>query len=172
MTPPRPPGYSSVTPWIIVVGAADFLDFLSSAFDAQEQGRVANPDGTIGHAETRIGDAVVMVLDRQQDWPATPQFLRLYVDDATASWERAVEAGCRTVTPLTSLAHGEVLGRLVDPWDNLWWIQQHVEDVAFEDLLARMAEPATMETMTMVQDSLEEEMRRRRQDETGPTIAT
>jgi PhnB protein len=70
-----PDGYHSVTPFVIVKGAARFLDFMADAFDAKEMGRVTGADGAIGHVETRIGDSVVMTFDSKEDWPATPAFL-------------------------------------------------------------------------------------------------
>ena len=93
-----PEGYHSVTPFVIVKGAARFLDFMADAFDAKEIGRVIGADGAIGHAETRIGDSVVMTFDAKEDWPATPAFLRLYVDDVDAVYERALAAGATSVT--------------------------------------------------------------------------
>src|SRR5690349_13930588 len=90
-----PDGYYTVTPWIIVKGAAQLIDFLKEAFDAQEPegARVMNEDGqTIGHAEVHIGDSVVMVFDAKENWPETPCFLRLYVENGNLVYERALRA--------------------------------------------------------------------------------
>jgi hypothetical protein len=84
-----PEGYGSVTPYLIVKGVAPFLDFLKEAFGAAERGRVHNDDGTIGHAEVRIGDSVVMMFDAKEGWPETPSFLTLYVEDCDeVLWDR------------------------------------------------------------------------------------
>ena len=88
-SPSIPEGYYTVTPFVIVKGAARFLDFMAEAFDAKELARVVGDDGEIGHAETRIGDSVVMAFDAKDGWPDTPAFLRLYVEDC----ERDVRAG-------------------------------------------------------------------------------
>src|SRR4029453_17800788 len=87
-----PEGYHSVTPWMIGSDTAGLIDFLVAAFGAEELGRMADENGLIGHAEVRIGDSVVMMFDRP-DWPPTPAFLRLYVDDIHATGARAGEAG-------------------------------------------------------------------------------
>ena len=117
-----PEGYHSVTPFVIVRGAARFLDFMADAFDAKEMGRVTGADGTIGHAETRIGDSVVMTFDAKADWPATPAFLRLYVDDVDAVYERALSAGATSVTKPTDMPWGDRTSRVRDPLGNLWWL--------------------------------------------------
>src|SRR3954468_24453087 len=88
-----PEGYTTVTPWIISRDTAAVIDYLRRAFGAEELGRVIDTRGVIGHAEVRIGDAIVMLFDGDPSWPATPAFLRLYVEDARAVHRQAVEAG-------------------------------------------------------------------------------
>jgi PhnB protein len=102
---------------------------VKEAFGAQETARVHNEDGTIGHAEFRIGDSVVMAFDAKQGWPETPGFLRLYVEDGDAVYRRALEAGAGSVTEMTDLFFGDRVGRVRDPLGNLWWIQTRLEDV-------------------------------------------
>lgn len=72
-----PDGYATVTPWIISPDTDGLLDYLHRAFGAEELDRFVTDEGVIGHAETRIGDAVVMAFDARPDWPPTPAFLRL-----------------------------------------------------------------------------------------------
>jgi uncharacterized glyoxalase superfamily protein PhnB len=156
-----PEGYTTVTPWIIVRGAAEFIDFLKQAFEAEEIGRLSGPDGSIVHAEVRIGTAIVMVFDTREGWPETHQFLRLYVEDAPAMIERALAAGGRLVTTLTDLGFGDRVGRFADPWDNLWWVQERMEDVGAEEAGRRMQMPAYAEAMGYVMQSLDDEMKRR-----------
>lgn len=152
-----------VTPWIIVHGASDLLAFLADVFGAVEVGRVDGPDGTIGHAETRIGDDVVMVVDSREGWVATPSFLRVYVDDVAAAVARAAAAGAQVVTRPTALPVGETVARLSDPWGNLWWLHERVEDLEVTEMIHRMSAPAALETMTAFEESLDAEMRRRAQ---------
>ncbi len=71
---PIPEGYHSVTPYLIVEGAAELLDFVKSAFGAEERFRMPAPNGTIGHAEVKIGDSIVMVADAGDEWPAMPAY--------------------------------------------------------------------------------------------------
>jgi pimeloyl-ACP methyl ester carboxylesterase len=84
---PVPEGYYTVTPWIISRDTAQLLDFVKEAFGAKEIARIHNEDGTIGHAEFRIGDSVVMAFDAKEEWPDTPGFLRLYVEDGDAVYD-------------------------------------------------------------------------------------
>jgi PhnB protein len=111
-----PEGYGTVTPWIIVRDCAGFLDYLKRAFGAEELARLPDESGKIGHAEARIGDSIVMTFDAGDDWPETPAFLRLYVEDGDAVHRQAVTAGGVSVTEMTDLFFGERAGRVRDPW--------------------------------------------------------
>jgi len=147
---PVPDGYTTVTPWIISQDAAGVIDYLKTAFDAVELGRMTDDEGRIGHAEVRIGDAVVMLFDARPEWPPTPAFLRLYVEDADAVHRRAVEAGGESVSRVTHLFFGDRVGRVRDPFGNLWWIQTHIEDVSEEEMGRRMGDPVFTEAMDYV----------------------
>jgi uncharacterized glyoxalase superfamily protein PhnB len=81
---PIPEGYHTVTPWIISKATVRLLDFGKEAFGAEELARVHVEDGSVGHAEVRIGDSVVMMFDAKADWPETPCFLRLHLEDCDA----------------------------------------------------------------------------------------
>jgi PhnB protein len=112
-TTTMPGGKSTVTPYVAAKGAATFLDFVEQAFDTDTALRVLNQDGTIGHAEVRIGDSVIMAFDAQPDWPDTPSFLSVYVDDVDAVVARALAAGAVIVTEVaTSRIVGDRGGRI------------------------------------------------------------
>jgi PhnB protein len=148
---PVPDGYATVTPWVISRDSARLIDFVVEAFGANEIARVPNEDGTIGHAEVRIGDSVVMMFDARPEWPDTPAFLRLYVEDGDAVFGRALAAGATSVTDLTELGWGDRVGRVRDPLGNLWWIQQRVAELTPEEIGQRMTEPRFVEAMRYVQ---------------------
>ncbi len=80
-----PGGKSSVTPYVAAKGAARFLEFVEQTFATDTALRVLNEDGTIGHAEVKIGNSVIMVFDSQPDWPDTPSFLSVDVETSTRS---------------------------------------------------------------------------------------
>lgn len=147
---PVPAGYTTVTPWIISPDTGAVIDYLTAAFDASEIARVVGDDGSIGHAEVRIGDAIVMLFDSREDWPPTPTFLRLYVPDADETFRRAVAAGGTPVTEVTHLAFGDRIGRVRDPFGNLWWIMTRVEDVPEEEIWRRFGDPEWKAAMDYV----------------------
>lgn len=124
-----PEGYHTVCPWIIPKGAAQLIRFLEEVFEAKEvrEARIPDTDGLLIHSEVRIGDSVVMIFDSKDDWPATPSFLQVYVEDAAAVLGRATTAGCETVTELSDFVYGMKLARFRDPWGNLWWIFEQGE---------------------------------------------
>ena len=134
------PGYGTVTPFVIVRGAAEFIEFTTRAFDAEELGRMGE-DGAIGHAEVRIGDSVVMMFDSKPDWPWTPSFLRLYVPDCDATLRQAVDAGATVLTPPGDMPWGDRSCRVRDPFGNLWWVMTHVEDLTPEEEGRRWGDP-------------------------------
>jgi PhnB protein len=146
-----PEGYTTVTPWIISPDTAAVIDYLKAAFDAEELGRVVDARGVIGHAEVRIGDAMVMLFDSGPTWPATPAFLRLYVEDAHATHRQAVAAGGASISEVTHLAFGDLVGRVRDPFGNVWWIQTRIEDVSPEELERRFGDPAFTAAMEYMQ---------------------
>ncbi|WP_318212145.1 MULTISPECIES: VOC family protein [unclassified Streptomyces] len=148
-----PQGYHTVTPWIISRDTVRLIDFLRRAFDAEELSCLAGEDGSIQHAEVRIGDSVVMMFDARPEWPATPGFLRLYVEDADAVHRRAVAAGGTSVTEVTHLFFGDRVGRVRDPLGNLYWIQTRVEDVSPEEAERRLGDPEFTKAMEYVQSA-------------------
>lgn len=148
---PTPAGYTTVTPWIVSRDTAGLISFLEQAFDAEELARVVGDDGSIGHAEVRIGDAVVMMFDSRDHWIDTPAFLRLYVEDSIATQEQAVAAGATEVTEQTELFFGDRVGRVRDPFGNLWWIQARLEDLSIDELTRRSQLPEYVASMEYVQ---------------------
>lgn len=147
-----PEGYHTVTPWLITRGhTAELIDFILEVFDATDLGRVGEAPN-IGHAEVRIGDSVVMLFD-VPDWPKTPAFLRLYVEDDHATLEKATKLGATVVTEPTELFWGDRISRFTDPFGNLWWIHQRVTEPTAEELNERMRDPKFVEAMNYVQSA-------------------
>lgn len=142
MVQPIPEGYRSVTPYLIVDGAASLLDFVKEAFGAEERIRMPGPNGTIGHAEVTIGDSVIMLADGGEQWPARPGAIHLYVEDCDATYRRAMAAGAASVREPRNEFYGDRMSGVTDPVGNQWWIATHVEDVTPEEMAKRSAELA------------------------------
>ncbi|HLJ32917.1 MAG TPA: VOC family protein [Ktedonobacteraceae bacterium] len=157
--PPIPEGTSTVMPWIISRDTARLLDFMKQAFGAQELTRLQNEDGTITHAEVKIGNSIVGAFNTRERWPETPCFLRLYVEDADAVYQQALAAGAVAVTEMTSLVWGERGGRVRDPVGNIWWIQAQVEQVSQEEIAKRLTEQSYLNAVQYTRESLDREMR-------------
>jgi len=148
-----PQGYQTVTPFIIVKGAADLIEFLSNAFGALELSRMAGEDGKIGHAEVKIGDSIVMLFDSKDGWPETPAFLRIYVEDCDEMYQQALHAGGRSVTNPTNMPWGDRVCRIGDPFGNIWWIMTRIEEVKPEVIEKRYREKEYMDAMQYVQEA-------------------
>ena len=117
------PGLTSVTPYIIVRGAAQFIEFLKSSFEGVERLRVPAPDGSIMHAEVAIGNGAIEVSDGSDAYPAAPQAIHLYVDDPDATYARTLEAGSTSFfAPTDEHPSGDRWGAVKDPFGNHWYI--------------------------------------------------
>ena len=134
---PIPDGYHSITPFLIVPGAAKLLDFLQQAFEAQELHRLPRPDGTIMHAEVRIGDSLVMMGEPMGDGQPMFGSLYLYVHDVDAVYKRALQAGATSTSEPADQFYGDRSAGIKDPLGNQWWIATHKEDVPPEEIARR-----------------------------------
>jgi len=149
-----PEGYGTVTPFVIVPGAAQFIEFLKAAFDAVELfPPVKSDDGTIGHAEVRIGDSVVMMFDAKDGWAETPSYLRLYVENCRAVYEQALKAGATSLTKPTHVPWGDLVARVRDPFGNIWGIQTRIEDVDENEMAKRAGEKKYIDAMQYVENA-------------------
>jgi PhnB protein len=137
---PIPDGYHTLVPFLTVHGAAELIDFLKQAFDAQEHSRTASPDGTVRHADLQIGDSRLMVSEATEQWKARPVGLYMYVPDTDATYRRALEAGATSLMEPGDQFYGDRNAGVQDAFGNSWWIATHVEDVAPEEMARREKE--------------------------------
>jgi len=147
MVQPIPTGYTGVTPYLIIRGATRALDFYKKAFGAVELMRFPGPDGTIGHAEMKIGEGVVMLADEMPDSPyrspdafgGTPVSLMFYVANVDARFAQAISAGAAVQREVKDQFYGDRSGTLTDPFGHIWTIATHTEDVSPEEMKRRLA---------------------------------
>jgi PhnB protein len=117
------PGLTSITPYIIVRGAAQFIEFLKAAFEGTERMRVPTPDGSIMHAEVAIGNGAIEVSDGSEAYPTAPGAMHLYVDDADVTYARALQAGATSIyAPTDNHPSGDRWGAVKDQLGNHWYI--------------------------------------------------
>jgi PhnB protein len=149
-----PEGYHSVTPYLIVTGAASAIEFYKHAFGAKEVMRIPHPDGRVGHAELQMGDSRVMLADEFPEMGArspmslggTPVHILLYVNDVDAVTSRAVAAGAKMLRPVKDQFYGDRTGTLSDPFGHQWTVATHKEDVSPEEMKKRAAAAAVSQT--------------------------
>lgn len=145
---PIPDGYSVVSPYLIIKGAARALEFYKSALGATERMRLEMPGGLIGHAEIQFGDSVVMLADEfpqmgchgPEHHHGSPVSLHVYVTDADAVAARAVAHGATVQRPVQNQFYGDRSGAIVDPFGHVWNLATHVEDVPHEEIQRRAAQ--------------------------------
>jgi PhnB protein len=149
MVNPIPEGYPRVTPYLIVGDGAAAIDFYVSVLGATERMRMAGPDGKVGHAELNIGDSVIMLADEHPEMNAvgpktvggTPVSIHVYVEDSDRAFERAIEAGAKSLARMEDKFYGDRSGSFEDPFGHHWNVATHVEDVPEEEM-AKLAEEA------------------------------
>jgi PhnB protein len=113
-----------LNPFVIVDGAAGFIDFVSDVFGVEEtaEARTPMPDGKLIHAQLRLGTVDLMIADRLEGWPLRPGLLQVWVRDVATVLQRASTRGAMTVTEPTPYYGESTLGRMLDPWQNIWWL--------------------------------------------------
>jgi PhnB protein len=117
------PGFTSITPYIIVDGASEFIEFLKNAFAGTERGRVPMPDGKLMHAEVAVGNGIVETADANEQVSPAPTDIHLYVNDADATFARALGAGATSIyRPTDDHPSGDRWGALQDAFGNHWYI--------------------------------------------------
>lgn len=153
---PIPDGFHAITPYLYVRGGAKAIEFYKKALGAQELVRMDGPpgsapgqeQGTIGHAELKIGDSIFMLADEMKDWGnRSPQTLggngsslMIYVADVDAAFKRAVQAGAKVKRPVKNQFYGDRSGTIEDPFGHQWTIATHVEDVPGDEIERRAAD--------------------------------
>jgi len=135
---PIPEGYSTFTPYYVVEGASDFIEFLKKAFGAQEIYRFPAPGGKLGHAEVRVGTSVVMLADTTAEYGSSRMNAYLYVPDVDATYKKAVAAGAQSKREPANQFYGDRVATVMDRWGNTWSIGTHVEEVSPEEMERRM----------------------------------
>ncbi|HUM04169.1 MAG TPA: VOC family protein [Terriglobales bacterium] len=146
--PHIPKGYNSVTPYLIISGAAKAIEYYKKVFGATEIMRMPGPDGKIGHAELRIGDSHIMLADENPSMGqghasattvgGSPISLYLYIENVDDVVKRAVTEGATILKPVQDQFYGDRSGFIRDPFGHLWGVATHVEDVSADEMERRM----------------------------------
>lgn len=131
---PIPPGMRTVTPYLVIAGAAEALEFYKKAFGAKELTRQEMPDGKLMHASMKIGDSIVMMSDEfpgsetraPTNVGATTVVLHVYTKDVDKLWAQALAAGAKVTMPLDNMFWGERYGQLEDTFGHRWTVSMRI----------------------------------------------
>jgi PhnB protein len=136
---PIPAEYGSITPYLVLPNCAEAIEYYVKVFEATEIMRMPMPDGSIGHAELKFGDSIVMLASGGPEWPTTSSLTCLYVEDCDAVFARAVAGGATVIEPVADKFYGDRAGSVLDPFGQRWSIMTHKEDLTPDEMQARMA---------------------------------
>ena len=139
---PIPEGHEGLMPYLYLNRAAKAIEFYEKAFGAQELYRMAGPNNTVGHAELKIRDAIVMLADWEEgsnEQPTKGASFLLYFEDVDRAFQRALDAGATVRDPLEDKFYGDRMGALQDPFGIVWFLGTHIEDVSPEEMEKRAA---------------------------------
>ena len=150
-TNPIPQGMHSLSPHIVCTGATKAMEFYKAAFNAVETARMPGPDGRLMHGAMKIGDSTLMLVDEMLEYGAkspktlngSPVTIHLYVEDADATFARAVSAGAKVMMPLSDQVWGDRYGQVEDPFGHKWSIATHQRDVTPEEMQEAMRKMAS-----------------------------
>jgi PhnB protein len=137
MPNPIPKGFGTVTPFLKVADAAKQIEFLQKAFAAQITFRMNGPNGSLIHAEAKIGDSMVMI-GQAPPGQEMRSMINLYVPDTDASYHSAIAAGATSIREPADQFYGDRSGGVRDICGNEWWMATHIEDVSQEEMERRM----------------------------------
>jgi uncharacterized glyoxalase superfamily protein PhnB len=133
-----PPGFHTVTPYVVVPGVDRLLDFLKQAFGAVERERMKREDGSIGHAAVMLGDSVIE-MGESVDKKSMPMTFHVYFPDVDEMYKRALAAGAKSLSEPKYQFYGERSAGLIDDWGNHWYIATYTDDLTPEELSTRAA---------------------------------
>jgi uncharacterized glyoxalase superfamily protein PhnB len=106
--------------------------------------RVATPDGSkVMLSWLKVGNSIFFVT---AEFPGMSQRsatslggtavpLNLYVDNADAAFERAVQAGATALMPVSEMFWGDRLGMISDPFGHVWSFATQVKESSFEEIM-------------------------------------
>jgi uncharacterized glyoxalase superfamily protein PhnB len=128
MTESSPPdGYHTVTPYLVVSGVEELVEFTKRVFGAQERRVDRRPDSSIAHAEVQVGDSVLMLGEASAEWAPMPSNVHLYVDDTDAVYARAIKAGATSLREPVDEPYGDRMSGVKDASGNMWWIATRIK---------------------------------------------
>jgi len=141
-----PDGYYSLTPYLVIKGANEAIEFYKKVFGASEIMRMPGPGGRIMHAEIKIGNSVLMLADENPERgflsPTTrggaTGSVMFYTEDVDKTFKAAVAAGAKGDQPPTDMFWGDRMGNLTDPFGHSWAVATHKEDVSPAEMEKRM----------------------------------
>jgi PhnB protein len=127
-------GYHTITPLLRVKDYLKLIDFLKQVFDAKEISRYNHTDGSIIHAEVKIGDSMIMISDSTEEWKPMTIALYLYVDDVDKKYQKALECSATSLREPRDEFYGDRCAVIVDNFGNQWWIASHNKNISEEKL--------------------------------------
>lgn len=139
-----PPGYHTITPYLMVRPAAQMIDFLREVFEAEELFRAPDEAGQIMHAVLRIGNAMFELSDGSPEYPPFPSAFHVYLEDADRVYARAIAAGATSLEEPIDQPYGDREAGFADRFGNHWYVATHREDVSEEEMMRRFATPVPL----------------------------
>ena len=138
-----PEGAHTITPYLVVDGASEFIDFAKKVFKAEVTNNTKADDGKVINANLNIGDSSLMVSDLMEGMKVENTMLYIYVKDVDATYEKAIDAGAKNLDKVKDQFYGDRAGAITDAWGNKWWIATHKEDLSDSELEKRARQQLT-----------------------------
>lgn len=135
-------------PYLIVRNTPAAIEFYKQVFGAEEVMRLAEPNGRIGHAELKLGAAMVMLAEEFPErgilsplsYGGSGSFLHLHVANVDEMTQAAANAGAKILAEPKTQFYGERSSKIQDPFGHIWMLGQHIEEVSPEEMQRRYSQ--------------------------------
>lgn len=140
-----PNGFRTLTPHLVVKGAAEAADFYKDVFNAEEISRMLTQEHRIMHLELKIGDSMLFICEESPPMNChgptalggTPVTIHVFVEDVDAVFNRAAKAGATVTMPAKNMYWGDRYGKFVDPFGHHWGVATRLENLTPEEIESR-----------------------------------
>lgn len=135
-----PAGTPVLQSYLVVDDPDGLIRFIRTVFGGREEMRIHRPDGTVMHAEVRIGNSGVMIGGATEQYPVRQAMLHIYVQDVEGTFATAHAHGAEEIAPPTDSGDGDLRAGFRDPFGNEWWIAARIETLTASEIDKRLAD--------------------------------
>ena len=130
----HPEGFSTVNGYLFVSNPQELIDFLKSAFYAEEKSRTVIPDSEeIANCILKIGESCIMISQARGPFEGMRGSFYFFVDDVDTAYKNAMDNGAKSVFEAADMEYGDRQAGIEDVSGNYWWISKRLVKGDYKD---------------------------------------